>query len=158
MGHNERQNHRISLMRRVYCLKPEGNFGLKKGNSHKRHKRHKKIGSARPGFFCAFCAFCGYFPSAIYNSIKPWRRPRVTASVRVDAPSLPRIDRMWNLMVCYEMLSRNAISRLTRPSARRASTSVSRGVSSSVRSAGQSGCGISVLSNVNRPAEVDWTA
>src|ERR1700720_3171924 len=58
--------------------------------------------------------------------ISPRLIPCVTASVRVEAPSLSRIELMWNLTVCSEIPRRAAISLLTSPSANILSTSVSR--------------------------------
>src|SRR5215467_8575233 len=67
----------------------------------------------------------------IQMGISPRRIPRVTASVRVEAPSLSRIELMWNLTVCSEMPRRVPISLLASPSANILSTSVSREVISS---------------------------
>ena len=64
------------------------------------------------------------------------RMPMVTASVRVAAPSLSRMELMWNLTVWSEMPRRAAISRLPRPSASMRKTSISRGVRSSKAAAG----------------------
>src|ERR1700730_1019068 len=63
--------------------------------------------------------------------ISPRRIRRVSASVRLDVPSLSRIKLMWNLTVCSEIPRRAAISLLTSPSANILSTSVSREVISS---------------------------
>jgi hypothetical protein len=70
--------------------------------------------------------------------ISPRRIPRVTASVRVEAPSLSRIELMWNLTVCSEIPRRAAISLLTAPSANILRTSVSREVISSDNSSATS--------------------
>jgi hypothetical protein len=43
------------------------------------------------------------FSSRVWTKIKPWRTPRVTASVRLAAPSLPMMDATWNLTVCSEI-------------------------------------------------------
>ena len=48
---------------------------------------------------------------------------RTTASVRVAAPSLLRMERTWNFAVDSEMSSAKATSRLASPSASRAMTS-----------------------------------
>ena len=58
--------------------------------------------------------------------------PMETASVRLPAPTFPRIDATWNLAVCSEMASRAAISLFASPLASICSTSLSRGVSDSV--------------------------
>src|SRR2546427_1063124 len=72
--------------------------------------------------------------------ISPRRIPRVTASVRVEASSLSRIELMWNLTVCSEIPRRAAISLLTSPSANILSTSGSReGISPDSSSSTSSG-------------------
>ncbi len=50
-----------------------------------------------------------YSPPGIQIGISPRRIPIVTASVRVDAPSLSRIELMWSLTVCSEIPRRAAI-------------------------------------------------
>ena len=57
--------------------------------------------------------------------------PSVTASVRLEVPSFPKIEATWNFTVCSEMPRVDAISRLLRPAVIIRKTSVSRGVSSS---------------------------
>src|ERR1700738_2345609 len=66
-----------------------------------------------------------------YRRTRPRRMPRATASVRVAAPSLPRMAATWNLAVWSEILRRAAISLLARPAASIWRTSRSRRVSGS---------------------------
>src|SRR5690606_32722324 len=66
------------------------------------------------------------------SRIRPSRVARTTASVRLCAPSLPRIALTWYLTVCSVMPSAWAMPLLGSPSARSWSTSSSRGVRSSV--------------------------
>jgi len=47
--------------------------------------------------------------------IKPFRIPRLTASVRLLACNLLRMELMWNFAVCSEIARRPAISLLPRP-------------------------------------------
>ena len=90
-----------------------------------------------------------------YSSIRPPRSPRVTASVRDWRPAFPESNRMWNLMVCSEMLSRMAISLLPRPSARSCRTSASRGVSASTGESSSDDCGARTPSKTVRPAATE---
>ena len=46
---------------------------------------------------------------------RPRRMPIATASARVEAPSLPRMEATWNLAVWSEMASRAAISLFPSP-------------------------------------------
>jgi len=61
-------------------------------------------------------SYCWDEDQRVQIGISPRRIPRVTASVRVEAPSLSRIELMWNLTVCSEIPRRAAISLLTSPS------------------------------------------
>ena len=54
-----------------------------------------------------------------------------TASVRVEAPSFPKMEATWNFTVCSEIDKRPAISLLPSPAEIIWSTSRSRGVSAS---------------------------
>src|SRR6266568_3711859 len=83
-------------------------------------------------------SYCWDEDRRVQIGISPRRIPRVTASVRVEAPSLSRIELMWNLTVCSEMPRRAGIYLLTSPSANILSTSVSREVISSDNSASTS--------------------
>src|SRR5216683_5445007 len=58
----------------------------------------------------------------------PRRMPIVTASVRLPAPSLDRIEATWNFAVWVEMPSLEAMALLPSPSASMPSTSTSRPV------------------------------
>jgi hypothetical protein len=53
--------------------------------------------------------------SDCYRVMRPRRMPRLTASVRVAAPSLPRTEATWNFAVCSLIRSRSAIRRFERP-------------------------------------------
>ena len=50
-----------------------------------------------------------------------------TASARLEAPNLLKMDVMWNLTVCSEIFSSPAICLFPMPAANRFSTSASRG-------------------------------
>src|SRR6266853_2854581 len=93
------------------------------GEAHADNLRLRSDGQHR--------SYCWDEDQRVQIGISPRRIPRVTASVRVEAPSLSRIELMWNLTVCSEMPRRAAISLLTSPSANILSTSVSREVISS---------------------------
>ena len=60
--------------------------------------------------------------------IRPRRTPIVTASVRLPALSLAKIEAMWNLTVWFEMRSRTAMALLPSPSAIKLRISISRAV------------------------------
>lgn len=70
--------------------------------------------------------------------ITPCRMPRVTASVRLDALSLVKIEPRWNLTVCSEMPRRQAMALFPKPSASMFSTSISQGVKACCEAAGNS--------------------
>src|ERR1051326_3351959 len=53
--------------------------------------------------------------SLLQIGIKPFLIPRLTASVRLAACSLLKIELMWNFAVCSEMARRAAISLLPSP-------------------------------------------
>jgi hypothetical protein len=60
--------------------------------------------SQRDGFDEVPHRSCGWDEDQrVQIGISPRRIPRVTASVRVEAPSLSRIELMWNLTVCSQI-------------------------------------------------------
>jgi hypothetical protein len=63
-----------------------------------------------------------------YSRISPCLMPRVTASVRLEALSLAKMEPTWNFTVCSEMPRRQAMVLLPKPSAIIPRTSTSRGV------------------------------
>src|SRR5205807_1179179 len=67
-----------------------------------------------------------------HTAISPRRAASTTASVRVTAPSFPRIPLTWNLTVWSVTPRREAISLLVMPPARSCSTSRSRRVSGAI--------------------------
>src|SRR5437763_9750884 len=67
--------------------------------------------------------------------IKPRHNPRLTASVRLDAPSLVEIDDIWNFTVCSLICSLRAMSLFDRPWLTSSSTSRSRVVKDSSETA-----------------------
>src|SRR5579871_6790629 len=83
---------------------------------------------------------------------RPRRAPSVTASVRLLASSLERIEATWNLTVCRLMERRFAMILLGSPCAINCNTSRSRAVS--VSSAG----GDSVSRGAGVRAEARWSA
>jgi hypothetical protein len=85
--------------------------------------------SQRPGVQARTRGPMPRFAVARYRTSRtPSRRAAVTASPRVRASSLRRIEATWWSTVLTERKSRSAMSELRRPSARRRSTSSSRPV------------------------------
>ena len=81
---------------------------------------------------CDFLLEAGSARFLIFQSvIKPRRSPRLTASVRLDAPSLLEIDEIWNFTVWSLICSLRAMSLFDRPWLTSSSTSRSRVVKDS---------------------------
>src|SRR6266480_6433182 len=89
-----------------------------------------------PGQFFDCCRWKLAQPGLLsfQSVIKPRRSPRLTASVRLDAPSLLEIDEIWNFTVWSLICSLRAMSLFDRPWLTSSSTSRSRVVKDSSRS------------------------
>src|SRR5207244_5372855 len=74
--------------------------------------------------------------TSTYKRIRPRRAAIVTASVRLEAPSLPHSDATWNFAVFSLMPSRRAMPLFGSPCATSCSTCSSRAVSGSDSGAG----------------------
>ena len=74
----------------------------------------KKI-TCKSACICVICVLFIGTKDGTYKTIKPYLAPRLTASVRLLAPSLLKMEEMWNLTVWVLMRSSRAMSLLGSP-------------------------------------------